>query len=147
MKFQTSAEEEPQITLTPLIDVVFLMLIFFMVSTTVSKESRLQVQLPDATVEPVPLEESKQLQIEISKEGFFAVRGPLIATQPLLNPSFAALSDAIDSATGGKRELVVVIRADRETHHEAVIKAMDVVRRLGYTQLTFSTETVPRGSN
>ncbi len=144
MRFSSRNEDEPQITLTPLIDVVFLLLIFFMVSTTFSKESELHIRLPEASVEPEISDQDRLLQVEINAESYFSVKGPGRGAGGLMHrPSIATLSDAIDKASSGRRDLVVLIRADRNTPHESVVRAMDVARRLGYLQLTVSTQHDP----
>ncbi len=144
MRFSSRTEEEPQITLTPLIDVVFLLLIFFMVSTTFSKESELNIRLPEASVEPEVTDQDRLLQIEISSDSYFSVKGPGQRAGGLMHrPSIATLSNAIDKASSKRRDLIVLIRADRKTPHESVVRAMDVARRLGYLQLTVSTQHDP----
>jgi biopolymer transport protein ExbD len=140
MKFRDDSEEEVQINLTPLIDVVFLLLIFFMVSTTFSKESQLRIKLPEASATAQP-QEKKTLDIDISAKGLYAVKGPDDKTaQALLKEDPADLLRAIKLAAGGRADLTIVIRADRMTPHEAVIRAMDASQRLGYTHITFATQ-------
>ena len=139
MRFNDRDNEELQINLTPLIDVVFLLLIFFMVSTTFSKESQFHIKLPEATNEPTE-PQNKLLEIEINSDGDFAVKGPReSAAKRLVNRSTETLTKALKTAAAGDRDLVIVIRADRRTPHEAVVNAMDMSRRLGYLNITFST--------
>ena len=139
MRFNDRDDEELQINLTPLIDVVFLLLIFFMVSTTFSKESQFHIKLPEASNEPAQ-PQNNLLEIEINSEGDFAVKGPReSAAKRLVNRSTATLTAALKTAAAGDRDLVIVIRADRRTPHEAVVNAMDMSRRLGYLNITFST--------
>jgi biopolymer transport protein ExbD len=134
------------ISLTPLIDVVFLLLIFFMVSTTFSKESQLRVRLPEASTEQTLEAEEKSLQIEISERGQFAVRGPGDdRAKVLVNNRQETLERAMTDSAAGDRELIVVIRADRQTAHEHVVRAMDAARRLGYVRITFSTQQAEAG--
>lgn len=141
MKFSEPREEETQINLTPLIDVVFLLLIFFMVSTTFSKESQLRIQLPESSQEPQTEQQSNVVEIEISAEGVFAVKGPQDkSAQRLLNTSSDTLRRALMVATGSSGEVITVIRADRRTPHESVIRAMDVAGRLGLSNITFATQ-------
>jgi len=144
MRFKDKEDEELQINLTPLIDVVFLLLIFFMVSTTFSKESQFRIKLPEATADASQAQ-TDMLEVEISSEGNYAVKGPLDkAAKALVNRKAETLSRAIKSAAGDNPDLVIVIRADRRTPHEAVIRAMDMSRRLGYLQITFSTQEPSR---
>lgn len=143
MKFSDREEDDVQINLTPLIDVVFLLLIFFMVSTTFSKESELRIQLPESSDEPVEQRENPVLEIEISAEGAYAVKGPGDkSARQLLGNDRETLYRALSSATGSRSNVVTVIRADRRTPHASVIQAMDISRRLGHTDITFATQQV-----
>ncbi len=148
MRFNHRDDEELQINLTPLIDVVFLLLIFFMVSTTFSKESQFHIKLPEASNEPTE-PQNNLLEIEINSEGDFAVKGPRErAAKRLVNRKIETLTAALKTAAAGDRDLIVVIRADRRTPHEAVVNAMDMSRRLGYLNITFSTRerSAPTGN-
>jgi len=143
MKFSDREEEELQINLTPLIDVVFLLLIFFMVSTTFSKESELRIQLPESSDEAVEQRRSPVLEVEISAEGVYAVKGPADeSAQQLLGTDRETLYRALASAAGNREDIVTIIRADRQTPHASVIRAMDMARRLGFTDITFATQQV-----
>ncbi len=141
MKFQDRTDEEVQLNLTPLIDVVFLLLIFFMVSTTFSKESQLRIKLPESSATEQLEETQRILEIEINISGLYAIKGPAdTKARQLLRSQAFDLRRAIRLAAGGETDLVVVIRADRKTPHEAVIRAMDASQRLGYTHITFATQ-------
>lgn len=143
MKFSNREEEELQINLTPLIDVVFLLLIFFMVSTTFSKESELRIQLPESSDEAVEERTTPVLEVEISADGVYAVKGPEDeSARQLLGTDRETLYRALSAATGNRTELVTVIRADRQTPHASVVQAMDIARRLGHTDITFATQQV-----
>lgn len=149
MRFSDRKDEETSINLTPLIDVVFLLLIFFMVSTTFSKESQLRIQLPESSEEPVEQQTSSLLEIEISSKGVYAVKGPGDAkAKQLLNANRETLRRAIMSEIqrDPDAEVITVIRADRQTPHESVITAMDVSRRLGLTNITFATQKITEDS-
>ena len=125
--------EELEINLTPLIDVVFLLLIFFMVSTTFTRESEVTVDLPEASGKAL---ETKPQVIEISIDAqghYFINRHGVINTQ--LN----TLKRAIKKAAAGSAEPQLIISADRRTPHEFVIRAMDAARQLNFTHLTFAT--------
>jgi len=148
MKFSDRKEEDTIINLTPLIDVVFLLLIFFMVSTTFSKESQLRIQLPESSDEPIEQQEVKFLEIEISSDGAYAVKGPdEEAAKELLNSSRDTLRRALVRVTREHADVVTVIRADRRTPHESVIRVMDVSRKLGLTDITFATQSTPEDSD
>jgi biopolymer transport protein ExbD len=143
MKFSEKREDETLINLTPLIDVVFLLLIFFMVSTTFSKESQLRIKLPESAEEEVEQDEVRVLEIEINSDGVYAVKGPEEeAARELLNTGRETLRRALLKVVQQGDEVVTVIRADRRTPHESVIRAMDVSRTLGLTNITFATQTI-----
>ncbi len=148
MKFSDRQEEETIINLTPLIDVVFLLLIFFMVSTTFSKESQLRIKLPESSDEPIEKQEVKFLEIEINSDGVYAVKGPdEEAAKELLNSSRETLRRALLRVMQDDVDAVTVIRADRRTPHESVIRAMDVSRTLGLTNITFATQSIPQDND
>ncbi len=147
MKFKDSTDDdELEINLTPLIDIVFLLLIFFMVSTTFTKESQLKIQLPQAEGEKAAPQEIPKLIIEISALGVYAVKGPDDEeVRQILNTSPEALQRVIRSAAENqdREKIVVIIRADKQTPHEAVIRALSVAGQLGITRITFATESQP----
>jgi biopolymer transport protein ExbD len=145
MKFKSATDDdELEINLTPLIDIVFLLLIFFMVSTTFTKESQLKIQLPEAKGEQASTQKVPQLVIEISSLGVYAVKGPDDAdARQVLNTSSDALQRVIKSAAQNqeKDKMIVIVRADKQTPHEAVIRALSVAGQLGLSRITFATET------
>ncbi|MEA1888776.1 MAG: biopolymer transporter ExbD [Pseudomonadota bacterium] len=147
MKFKDPTDDdELEINLTPLIDIVFLLLIFFMVSTTFTKESQLKIQLPQAEGEKAAPQEIPKLIIEISALGVYAVKGPDDEeVRQILNTSPEALQRVIRSAAENqdREKIVVIIRADKQTPHEAVIRALSVAGQLGITRITFATESQP----
>lgn len=141
MRFQSNNDEvDADINLTPLIDVVFLLLIFFMVTTTFSREAEIKLKLPEATSAEQSSVEDNFVTIQISDIGQFAVQGPEEdEPRELINSSLDTLRKAIERAAGDLQEPIILIRADRLTPHEAVINAMDAARRLGFFQITFAT--------
>lgn len=151
MKFSRSSQEEVTINLTPLIDIVFLLLIFFMVSTTFSKESQLRIRLPDASPDAEVEQRPSRLVVAITASGDYSIRGPNESTgHHLLSRERSVLAQEMAKAKAkvaqGADDLVVVIRADRKTPHEAVVRAMDVARKLGLVRITFSTQK-PRNAD
>ena len=133
MNLRQSPGDDPEVNLTPLIDVVFILLIFFMVSTTFQKESEINIELPEASGEP--LEERKdQLEIIIDANGHY-----FIDEQQVVNTELATLKKAIQKFLGEQRDLPVVIRADRTTPYEAVIRAMDATAQLGLVNMSLAT--------
>jgi biopolymer transport protein ExbD len=142
MNFRTRHSDlDVEINLTPLIDVVFLLLIFFMVTTTFSKEAQIKLELPEATSSEKANPDDLYLTIQISQFGEYAVKGA-DDTEPreLINSSHKTLQRTLRLAARNMVDPVVLIRADRLTPHEAVIKAMDAARRQGFYQITFSTD-------
>jgi biopolymer transport protein ExbD len=123
----------PDINLTPLLDVVFLLLIFFMVSTTFKDEARLRVQLPQAQGEDVPATEPERIQIVIDRSGAFYVDD-----QAVVDQSPQTLMRALNGALGDRKPLPVLIQADAQTPHQAVMTAMDAAAELGLTRIAFS---------
>ena len=133
MKFPRQPVEPVDVNLTPLIDVVFLLLIFFMVSTTFTRERELTVELPEASAEAA-VETTERVEIEINAEGEYAVN-----TQRLVNRNSETLSKAIKDASKGNTKLPLIITADASTPHQAVVTAMDVVGQLGFSHLRITT--------
>jgi biopolymer transport protein ExbD len=134
VKFKRQTKAQLEINLTPLIDVVFLLLIFFMVTTTFTKETRLTVDLPEA--QGVAQEQQKeQLEVTISADGRFAVNG-----KALVNSDPATLKSALVQMTNGDNSMPLVITADAVTPHQAVVTAMDVAGQLGILHLSITTQ-------
>ncbi|MEM5537621.1 biopolymer transporter ExbD [Neptuniibacter pectenicola] len=133
MKFPRQKREEVNVNLTPLIDVVFLLLIFFMVSTTFTKETHLEVDLPQASGDK-SVSEEQILEILITDEGNYSVNG-----KPLVNTQAETLRRALKELSGDKRDMPLVITADAKTPHQAVVTAMDVSGQLGFSKLSITT--------
>lgn len=134
MNFRANpSDEEPELNLIPLIDVLLMTLIFLVVTTSFSTEARLNVRLPEASAEVK--QETPSLRVTIDAKGQF-----YIGEQQLLNATPEVLRSALLRAAAGNKDPLVVIHADAQTPHEAVIRAMDAARRLGFTRLTFATQ-------
>jgi biopolymer transport protein ExbD len=125
--------EDPEINLISLIDVLLVLLIFFMVSTTFQQEGRVKVQLPQASQIPLPRGSSEPLVITITAEGGYRVN-----ERPLINASPETLRSALLKEAGPARG-PITIRADARTTHQAVVTAMDVAGKLGFAQLNIAT--------
>ena len=134
MKFRRQRIDDGGVNLTPLIDVVFLLLIFFMVSTTFTKETRLQLELPSAKGE-VAVEQPQAIEILIRAQGRYQVN-----EQGLPGGDVQALMRAIQKAAGGDTMRPVIITADANSPHQSVISAMDAAGQLGFVQLSISTQ-------
>ena len=130
---QTRSEDEPAVNLTPLIDVVFILLIFFMVSTTFQRESEIKIELPEASSEPVE-EKEESLEIVIDSQGHY-----FIDEQQVVNTELETLKKAIRKFLGEQTDLPVVIRADRNTPYESVVRAMDATSQLGLVHMSLAT--------
>lgn len=133
MKFKRQVKAEEAINLTPLIDVVFLLLIFFMVSTTFTRETHLTVDLPEAEGAP-GVQAQQSLDILISSDGSYAVNG-----KALINPKIETLKAALNQESEGNTKLPLSITADASTPHHAVVTAMDAAGQLGFVHLSITT--------
>ena len=133
MNFRAHRREEVNVNLTPLIDVVFLLLIFFMVSTTFTKASQLVIDLPEATGEPSE-SPADQIEILIDEAGSYRVNG-----RPLVDTRLKTLQAAIYKESVGDTSLPMVISADAQTSHQAVVRAMDAAGQMGFVHLSIAT--------
>lgn len=132
MKLRHERREEPDINLTPLIDVVFLLLIFFMVSTTFERETEISIELPEASGALIQTEH-KVVEIGIDDKGRY-----FINKQEVINTQLETLKSAIQKAAGDDAEPQIILSADRNTPHQSVIRAMDAASQLGFVHLTFA---------
>jgi biopolymer transport protein ExbD len=133
MKLRSTRRDEPELNLTSLIDVVLLLVIFFMLATTFVTEGRLRVVLPEAGA--APAEAAQQpLIITISAQGSYRVN-----ERALLNNSRETLRAALRKIAEGAAGQPVTIRADARATHQSVVTAMDVAARLGFTQVNIAT--------
>jgi len=135
MQFTRHKKEPVSLNLTPLIDVVFLLLIFFMVTTTFTKESRLTLELPEATGEPGPATTAEMIEITVSAGGEFAVN-----SSPLVNTKLETIKQAINEASQSDTSIPMVITADALAPHQAVVRAMDAAGQLGFVHLSITTK-------
>jgi len=124
--------EEPDLNMTPLIDVVFLLLIFFMVSTSFDRDAELNIELPQASGKTSPTKKFT-LEISIDNKGRYFVNKKRIKDEKI-----TTLMSAIELTLGNHKDPKLIISADRKTPHEAVIRAMDAASKMGLKNLTFS---------
>ncbi|MGI3130958.1 ExbD/TolR family protein [Halopseudomonas pachastrellae] len=135
MNFRRQKIEEVSVNLTPLIDVVFLLLIFFMVSTTFTRETQLKLDLPQAASgERVENRTVQQLELTIAASGEMALN-----ERTLLRSDLQTLTAALQKESGGDTLLPLVITADAQTPHQYVITAMDAAGQLGFSRLRLTT--------
>lgn len=129
------------VNLTPLIDVVFLLLIFFMVSTTFTRETQLSIDLPEATGK---LAQAAELQVEIliGEDGTYRVNG-----QRLVDTQMRTLQAAIYKVSSGDTTLPLIITADAQAAHQSVVRAMDAAGQMGFVHLSITTRQPNSQSN
>jgi len=134
VKFRKQRKEIMQVNLTPLIDIVFLLLIFFMVSTSFTKENKLQITLPEASTQPAE-QNAEGIVLSIQENGGYAVDGRLIA-----NGRIETLIEALRIQADDDFNQGLTIIADANTSHQSVVTAMDAAGRLGFVNLRISTQ-------
>lgn len=140
MNFQRGkAREEPEINLIPMIDVLLVILIFMMVTTTFSQIAELQINLPSADADK-QTQKPGEVIVGIDASGHYVVN-----RVPLPNPDVDALSMALRRAAGEQTEPVIVINADAQATHQSVINVMEAARLAGYSRISFATQAVKNG--
>ena len=135
MNFRSRPHEEPEINLIPFIDVLLVVLIFLMLSTTYSKFTELQLTLPVADAEALH-DYPKDVLVTVTSDGTYAVN-----SEPVLGRSVDQLAAAISAGAKAGKESVVIISADASAKHQAVVTVMEAARRSGLTQVTFATQS------
>ena len=136
MNFQRGRQkEEPEINLIPMIDVLLVILIFLMITTTYSKFSELEISLPQATAEK-PSDHPGTINVSVSPVGSYVVN-----RIPVKYNSVEGLSDELRAAAGNQKNPVIVINADANATHQSVISVMEAAHHAGYYHITFMTET------
>ncbi len=133
MNLKPDRSDDIELNLTPLIDVVFLLLIFFMVSTTFEKQAKLKLELPSASVE-AKVADQKTVVIGIDAKGHY-----FINDRQLVNTSLDTLKIALKKVTNGQTDIPVTLRADAKTPHQSVVTAMDAASQLGLVKLSIAT--------
>jgi biopolymer transport protein ExbD len=136
VNFKRQSKEVVEVNLTPLIDVVFLLLIFFMVSTTFTKENHLSIDLPEASAEQQPVA-TNRLEIIITASGSYSING-----KTLINNQLDTLKRGLIKAANGEEGLPVTITADANTPHQAVVRAMDASGQAGFVNLSITTRQI-----
>ncbi len=139
MKLQSSrSRDEPEINVISLVDVLLVLVLFFMVSTTFLRETELSVRLPQAATETRLDAAGNGLEISITQAGAYIVNG-----RELVNNERRTLRTAIERLIGDKRDVPVFIRADASAKHQSVVTVMDVVGQLGFVKINLATVTPP----
>lgn len=127
------AHDEPEINLIPLIDVILVLIIFFVITTTFDARSTLQLQLPSATGEPAG-DSTKSLSVLINAEGRY-----FVGDQEVLRTDIDSLKQAIAQVGGDDHNRAVLLRADARTPHQAVVTALDALGQLGFRRISIAT--------
>lgn len=135
MKLQHHPKEDPSVDLTPLIDVVFLLLIFFMVSTTFERQALLRIDLPEASTVQERVEQPDLLELVIDEDGRM-----FLNDRRLVDSRRATIRAALERTSGSDYGLPLILRADRDTPHHFVVTAMDVAAELGFRNLSIATD-------
>ena len=138
MNLSVRARAEPEVNLTSLIDVVLLLLIFFMVSTSFVKQSQISISLPEAESASVVEEFPEQLDIMITEQGTYLVNG-----RELINSRAETIRNALQKVSGGNTNLPLTISADANARHQHVVTAMDVAGKLGFVKISIATVNDP----
>jgi biopolymer transport protein ExbD len=139
MKFKPRRSEEPEINVVSLIDVVLLLVVFFMLSSNFTAEGRLRIRLPQASTQTQQRPADEGLVVTVSASGSY-----LVNARELVNSSADTLRSAILKTVGdSSRSAAVTIRADGRASHQSVVTAMDVLGRLGFTQMNVATVNEP----
>ena len=135
MNFRPRQKDEPEINLIPFIDVLLVVLIFLMLSTTYSKFTELQLRLPVADTD-AQRDYPREVIVSVSSDGRYSVN-----KNPVNGRSIEALSIALNESARAGKDTVVIISADANAAHQAVITVMEAARRSGLTQITFATQS------
>jgi biopolymer transport protein ExbD len=140
MNFRPRRQEEPEINLIPFIDVLLVILIFLMLSTTYSKFTELQLRLPVADVD-AQRDYPKEMVVSVTADGGYGIDSVAVPGR-----SVDALASAMVAAAKAGKDTVVVVHADASAKHQAVITVMEAARSAGLNQLTFATQSTARAA-
>lgn len=138
MKLNLRVKAEPEVNMTSLIDVVLLLLIFFMVSTSFVKQSQISIRLPEADSAAIVEEVPEQVDIMITEQGTY-----LVNNRELVNSRPETIRNALQNVSGGDSNLPLTISADANARHQHVVTAMDVAGKLGFTRISIATINDP----
>jgi len=138
IQFRYGSRQEPEINLIPFIDILLVVLIFLMLTTTYSRYTELQISLPVADAEPAQ-QNPQEIVVSVGQDGRYAVAGTVLD-----GVGVDMLTSALQQAAQGINDPVLIISADAAATHQAVVNVMDAARRSGLTQITFATQQ-PRG--
>lgn len=134
MKLSLRQRVQPEVNLTSLIDVVFLLLIFFMISTSFVKQSQINISLPEADSSAIVEENPEQIDVMITETGVYLVNG-----RELINNRPETIRNALQKVSKGDNDMPMTISADANAKHQHVVTAMDIAGRLGFTHISIAT--------
>jgi len=134
MNFRKHRPEDPEINLIPFIDVLLVVLIFLMLSTTYSKFTELQITLPVADADKLR-DRQREIIVSVAADGRYSVNG-----KPVDGRSVGLLANELLNASGGSSDMIVIVSADATSAHQSVINVMDAARRANLPHLTFATQ-------
>jgi len=134
MNLKPRRHEEPEINVVSLIDVVLLLVVFFILSSRFTDEGRLRVHLPQASAVPVQKVGGEPLTVSVTQQGSY-----LVNQRELINSSPETLRAALLKEAGSNRNIRITLRADARATHQSVITAMDVLGRLGFAEIDIAT--------
>lgn len=140
MNFRPHPHEEPEINLIPFIDVLLVVLIFLMLSTTYSKFTELQIKLPVADTEQLR-NYAREVIVAVSSDGRYVVNKTAVQGR-----SIETLGAALVDAAKAGKDSIIIISADASATHQSVITVMEAARRHGLTQITFATQNAAQGA-
>lgn len=135
MNFRPGTRDEPEINLIPFIDILLVVLIFLMASTTYSKFTELQVTLPTADAEKLR-DRPREIVVLVSADGRYVIN-----RKPVEGRSVELLTAELDAVSEGAKDSVVIVSADATAAHQSVVNVMDAARRAGLARLTFATQS------
>ncbi len=146
MDFSRKKRPPLEITLTPMIDVVFLLLIFFMVTTTFNQQSELKIKLPETKGDEAKKDnQKKMIVLTINADGIYFISGQDGLPRQLINQKPATLKKALLQASGDSKRIPFVINADGQATHQSVVTVLDIASQLKFSRITFATKNVPSG--
>ena len=144
MKFATPVAEEVSINLTPLIDIVFLLLIFFMISTTFQRETELEIALPEASAKTQALGVVSAAVLEIDSNGLYRLGTRADGkSSEMISVNPARLSETLRGISTKHGTTKLIIKADAKTSHQAVVRALDAAQKAGLKKIKFAAEITP----
>ncbi|TXR53531.1 ExbD/TolR family protein [Reinekea thalattae] len=141
MRSRRKRLEEVNVNLTPLIDVVFLLLIFFMVTTTFTRQTQLKIDLPQSQSE-IQAEQQLPIEIVIDRQGSYALNGEV-----LIRSDLASLKAALVELSANQTDLPIVLTGDAQAPHQAFVTALDAAAQLGFVKVSITTQSETEDAN